>query len=239
MRYLLFRWGWMLIDVLFPPECGGCRAKGVRWCSDCHSRTLVIAPPICSICGEPQREESICRRCVEQPPSYEAVRSWAQFGGPVRNALHRLKYHRDIGMGDILAQYLVALMKSLDWRIDIITPVPLGVQRQRERGYNQAALLAQPLSLGLKVAYKPKAIYRSLETQSQVGLTLLQRRENVQGAFAAKGKEINGKNILVVDDVSTSGATLNACSDALLSAGANKVYGLTLARAARSSVKDR
>jgi len=123
------------------------------------------------------------------------------------------------------------MLNSLSWDIDIITAVPLGVARRKERGYNQSALLAIPLSLGSGKTYESRALYKIRETRSQVGLTWMQRHENVVEAFHARSNYVKGKSVLVVDDVATSGATLGACAHALLEVGARQVYCLTLARA--------
>jgi len=109
--------------------------------------------------------------------------------------------------------------------------VPLSKQRLKERGYNQAAMLAKPLALGLGVPFQPKALQRRRNTRSQVGLSRKERRRNVAGAFWASPDWISGKAVVVVDDVATSGSTLDACAEALWRAGASNVFGLTLARA--------
>jgi ComF family protein len=153
------------------------------------------------------------------------------FSGPLRQALHRLKYYRDIALGEVLARDLVSYLKELDWSIDLVSPVPLGVARLAERGYNQAALLARPLALAAGLAYRPRALWKVRDTPTQVGLSLEKRRSNVVNAFCAKREIVSLKNVLVIDDVTTSGATMNACALALLTAGAAQVYGLTLARA--------
>ncbi len=119
----------------------------------------------------------------------------------------------------------------------MVVPVPLGVARKKERGYNQASLLAYPLALRFNLAYRPKALWRVRETKSQVSLNRQERQKNVSEAFKAGAKLVNEKTILVIDDVTTSGATLDACAVALLKAGAKKVYGLTLARAEFSSAE--
>jgi ComF family protein len=122
-------------------------------------------------------------------------------------------------------------LKSLAWEIDVIVPVPLGVARQKERGYNQAALIARPVALETGWAYRPKALSRVRETKTQVGLSIEERRMNVGGAFKAEGEGVAGKNVLLIDDVLTTGSTMEACAAALIEAGAAKVFGLTLARA--------
>jgi ComF family protein len=113
----------------------------------------------------------------------------------------------------------------------MVTPVPLSVARQAERGYNQASLLARPLALAASLPFQPQALRKIRETPSQVGLTVEQRRGNVRDAFQANPGMVSKKIVLVIDDVTTSGATFEACSWALFEAGARKVYGLTLARA--------
>jgi ComF family protein len=106
----------------------------------------------------------------------------------------------------------------------------MGAERLSQRGYNQAALLAFPLALSLGVPYRPHAIRKIRETPSQVGLTAIQRRANVIGVFRAEKEEVLGRHVLLVDDVTTSGSTLNECAATMLEAGASQVYGLTLAR---------
>jgi len=175
----------------------------------------------------------MCSRCIQAPPSYASLRTWAIFDGQLRAALHRLKYKGDIALGEILARPLIMMLHNLNWEIDLVTAVPIGVARRAQRGYNQAALLALPLAMGCGITYEPLALTKVRDTRSQVGLTADERRENVSGAFQARAKYVSGKCVLVVDDVTTSGATLEACSSALLSAGAREVYGLTLSRAAK------
>jgi competence protein ComFC len=134
-------------------------------------------------------------------------------------------------MGEALARPMITSLSKLNWSLDIITSVPLGLVRFKERGYNQATLLARPIAIYFEIPLVKRALVRHRETKSQVGLTVSERHDNVVDAFKADDKIVTGKNILVVDDVATSGATLNACAKALLDAGANKVYCFSLARA--------
>jgi competence protein ComFC len=165
------------------------------------------------------------------PPRIEAIRSWAIYAGPIRQAMHSLKYHRNVALGDALAPYLAEFVKKLEWPVDLVVPVPLGRQRIKERGYNQVGLLAFPLSCLQNWNYSSRLLRRVRETRSQVGLSAMERRANMAGAFTADPALASGKVILLVDDVATTGATLAACSEALLEAGAKMVYALTLARA--------
>ncbi len=222
---------WGSLDWLFPPVCGGCNRPGFRWCPDCQKRVMAVPEPICNSCGMPVVRYNLCPGCRTSRPPYVALRSWLIFEGPIRNALHKLKYRRNLALGDSLAQHLAVYVRGLNWPINVITPVPLGRNRQRERGYNQVGLVAKPLAEINGWAYTPRGLKRVRETRSQVGLSVLQRKENVSGAFRADPVLLAGKTVLLMDDVATTGATLSACTEALLSAGAASVYALTIARA--------
>jgi ComF family protein len=230
--YSLYRWAWAGLDWLFPPSCGGCGVRGIRWCPECQDHTRLIPSTLCPICGNVQASTVVCRKCRVSPPGYSALRSWAVFEGPIRNALHRLKYKGDMALGEVLARPLASLFKDMGWAVDLVAPVPLGVARKAERGYNQATLLAQPFALENRLVFRPEALVKIRDTRTQVGLSVPERRTNVAGAFKANPKVVKEKLVVVVDDVTTSGATIEACAQALLEAGARQVYGLTLARPA-------
>lgn len=133
-------------------------------------------------------------------------------------------------MGDAIAFHMLPFVQKLNWQMDMIVPMPLGKKRMKERGYNQAALIAKPLAIALQVEYAPHAITRIKETRTQVGLNKLERKKNVEGAFQA-GASVKRKSIVVLDDVSTTGATLSSIAESLCQAGAARVYALTVARA--------
>jgi ComF family protein len=229
--YGSYRLVWLALDLIFPPQCAGCGKPGTRWCSECQGQVRQIQGDICPKCGDPQRDSRLCAACRASPPSYECLRSWAAFDGPVREAIHRLKYKRDMALGDTLAAQSGPILRALGWPIELVTPVPLSQGRHRERGYNQAGLIARPLALALGLKYAPHAVSRWRETRSQVGLTGEQRRQNVRGAFRIEGAEVRGRSILLVDDVATTGSTLSSAAEALLAGGAGKVYAFTVARA--------
>ena len=153
------------------------------------------------------------------------------FEGPIRHAIHNLKYRRNAALGEALAPYLAGYARKLGWQVDLVVPVPLSKQRMKERGYNQAGLLAMPFAAIQGWHYSSQVLVRTRETRSQVGLSPLERKVNISGAFRAEPVLATGKVILLMDDVVTTGATLTACSEALVKAGAKIVYGLTLARA--------
>jgi ComF family protein len=230
LKYQFYNLFWHFVDLVFPPNCGGCSKLGVRWCKKCQQDTKIIHPPISEICGQVIQAEGVCTRCKTVPPHYKAVRTWAEFDGPIRNVIHDLKYRKNIVLGVTFAQYLVQLFRQYNWPINIVVPVPLAKARQKQRGYNQAALLAQPLAQELQLPYNPNILRRVKETQSQVVLSFTERQNNVKDAFQASHQDIQGKSILIIDDVTTSGSTINACADALMKAGSKSVFGLTVAR---------
>lgn len=229
--YQLYQWLWSGLDWIYPPHCGGCGGVGARWCADCQSQVSIVPLPYCDHCGIPQRKPGVCSRCSQNPPQYTAARSWALFAGPLRKAMHRLKYKRDIALGEILAQPLGRYFVELGWQVEAVVPVPMGKERLGARGYNQAAYLARPLALDCGLAYRPQWLRKARETATQVGLSMEQRKKNVAGAFVADDEAVSSRAILLVDDVTTSGATLDSCAHALCEAGASRVYCLTLARA--------
>jgi len=142
-----------------------------------------------------------------------------------------MKYKGNLPLGEALALQMFDFVKSLRWDIDLLIPVPLGKKRLQERGYNQVALVAQPLAYRTGIPYLPQALWKARETRSQVGLNAGQRQKNVQNAYQADPRGVARKSILLMDDVSTTGSTISACTEALLSAGARDVYGITIARA--------
>ena len=204
---------------------------GKRWCLDCQARVPNINKPFCVKCGIPTNQKEVCEKCKSNPPKYQMMRSWAVFDSPVQNALHTLKYRRNMGIGDALAQQLSDFVQSLEWYVDLLVPVPLGKRRLKERGYNQVGLVAQPLAYKVGLQYAPSALSKSRETRSQVGLSIDQRKENVLHAYQADPEVVKRKSILLMDDVATTGSTIQSCTESLLSAGAREVYALTIARA--------
>lgn len=159
------------------------------------------------------------------------MRSWAVFDSPIQDALHTLKYRRNIGLGEALAVHMAEYVRSLHWEIDAVIPVPLGKKRLQERGYNQVALVAEPLAYEMGWAYLPAALWKARETRSQVGLNISQRKSNVDDAYQANREMVRQKSILLMDDVATTGSTISSSTKALLSAGARDVCALTIGRA--------
>lgn len=185
---------------------------------------------VCDVCGLPQEKAGVCSACLADRPHFRSLRAWAVFEGPVQSALHKLKYRRDMSMGDALAEQMTQFVRALNWPIDLVVPVPLGKRRLKERGYNQVAMIAVPLSMALGYQYAPNALLRYKETRTQVGLSREERRRNVSGVFRA-GAGVKNRAVLIMDDVSTTGSTLSSGAETLFAAGAKDVYALTVARA--------
>jgi ComF family protein len=172
-----------------------------------------------------------CPACKASRPPYQQLRSWSIFEGPIRQGLHDLKYRNNLVLGDVFGKLMADYALSLGWPVERVVPVPVSKARWMERGYNQAAEIALPLAALCAWPYDPSALVRVRESRSQVGLSAAERKENVRDAFRGEPARLNGKRILVLDDVSTTGATLRSAAEACLKAGAREVYALTLARA--------
>ncbi len=149
----------------------------------------------------------------------------------LRQAILRLKYHRDLGLGELLAGLLKQLLDEQDWQLDLVIPVPLSPAKLSERGYNQVDLFARPLAWSLGLPYADQVLQRTREETSQVRLSAEARRVNVNRAFMVNTPEVlYSKRILLVDDVATTGSTANACAQSLLESGTGSVHVCTLTR---------
>lgn len=122
-EYYLYRSFWAGLDLLFPPVCGGCGQIGLRWFADCQSKIPKLSELICDVCGLPQAQAGVCGRCEKDRPAFKQLRSWVAFDSPIRKALHKLKYHRDISLGDALAEQISAFVAGLNWPIEIVIPI--------------------------------------------------------------------------------------------------------------------
>jgi len=192
-----------------------------------------VKPPLCPLCGRPHPTATLCASCRRQPLQIDGIRSVALFEGALRKAIHAFKYSYVRELAGPLGDLLIGFWEMWDGHADIIVPVPLHRRRQRERGYNQAGLLARRLGLATGVSVWDDVLERKRHTISQTGLGGQARRENVRGAFACLDSSVQDKRVLLIDDVCTTGATLEACSTVLKEAGARTVWALTVARAAR------
>lgn len=220
------------LDRLLPPVCASCKKAGARFCEACQAKIQWIQEPICQKCGRlVNANQSICPVCQTRPLPLETIRAATLFAEPVSTVIHKLKYEKQFGLAEPLADLMIAAWPRWQTTADCLVPIPLHPERQKERGYNQSALLAEALSRQIKRPCLPDCLYRTRQTPAQVGLNGAERLANVQNAFAAQSAEVKHKKILLIDDVCTTGATLAAAAQALLDAGAASVWGYCVARA--------
>jgi len=226
---ILGKAGRQAVDLLFPPRCAVCGRLESFLCPDCRSSLPRAGPPRCAICWQPTFGGD-CHRCEESKPSFEGFRSPFVFEGGARDLVHKLKYQNQSILAAPMADLLFDFISDNPLLADVLVPVPLFPRRKRLRGYNQAALLAQALARRLGLPVNEETLGRSKNTASQARTgTSDERKANVRNAFVCKDGRLAGRRVLLIDDVSTTGATLDACARALRQAGAGSVWALTFA----------
>lgn len=219
------------LDLLFPPRCVGCGRVGAWLCAECLDQIPRVDSPFCTRCGGVVVTGDLCARCRTSPLRIDCIRSVAYFEGVLREAVHWLKYRGCTALAAPLGGLMAGYWVRQPMPADVVVPVPLHAARLRERGYNQAALLAHEMARRAGLAVCEQTLVRQRATAPQVELDAGQRKENVHGAFRCSGDGLAGKQVLLVDDVCTTGATLEACAVALREGGARSIRALTLARA--------
>ena len=242
MRALIER----CLQFLLPPQCHCCEKfleegqQGI--CPDCLSKIRWIEPPLCTLCGVPflsrEIENHPCGACLTRGKYFTMARAVGYYEGPLREAIHRWKYEEKsyltLFFGEKLAEGFCRYWDPQSF--DLIIPVPLHSKRLRERGFNQALLLVKELSRRTRIPYSKRLLQKRILTPPQVNLSGGEREKGVRGSFhIQRDEEIEGKSILLVDDVYTTGATVNECSKVLLKAGAERVDVLTIAHAIKNS----
>lgn len=251
--------GWDgILDLVYPPRCLLCgQLDRPAVCEECAATFEPVPEPVCPRCGRPVVEEGAsCRHCREhlrvrgagarEPAdtgwAFDAARGCAIYEGAMRHGIHRLKYDGAELLGEPLGAYLAnrcvvdgLLPPETLHRIGAVVPVPMHPSRERTRGYNQARLLAKPVAEMLGVSLLPAEVLRRVrKTAPQVGLGGEERQRNLREAFAvanhsAASATVSGRDLLLIDDVFTTGATADACARALKEAGARSVIVVTLA----------
>jgi ComF family protein len=215
----------------FPRTCIGCGKVGDFICTNCSKKMSRILPPICQRCGKPESSGANCSECWGIKSSLDSIRSVFIFDGIIRQAVHELKYRNVQTISGCLAGFMSSYFQEYGLRGDVLVPVPLHEKRLRERGYNQSHLLAEALSGLISLEVNPALLKRVRNTGPQArSASVQERKANMEDTFICESDGAADRNIVIIDDVCTSGATLESCATALKSAGAGHVLGFTLAR---------
>jgi competence protein ComFC len=230
-----------IASLLYPPVCTICAAStapGEYLCDECDTKVTRILPPFCAKCSEPFQgaitNEFSCANCEHRALHFAAAVAAYRSRGIVRRVILDFKYGRQLHLRNLVAHWLFSALDDDRLRrrtFDIVVPVPLHPARERERGFNQAALLADLLSARIVLQNRP-ALERIRYTTTQTAFDRAERMENLYGAFRLrKNMDVRGLRVLLVDDVLTTGSTLSECARVLKKAGASSVHAATAARA--------
>lgn len=219
------------LDLLFPPRCVGCGAYGSFLCPRCLAAAPRAEPPRCPLCWLPGAPaDGPCRRCRERPLRLEGARAAFVYQGAVREAVHALKYRGLSALATAMARPMAEVLRAWAPPVEAVVPVPLAGGRRRLRGYNQSEALARAVGKLAGLLVEPRALRRARPSPPQArSADEAARWENVRGAYAPGPRPVQG-GVLLIDDVMTTGATLDACARALREAGAGPVFALTFAR---------
>ena len=228
---------WML-NLVFPKQvkCLVCgrdlqEISEIEFCASCLSEMEEITDKCCEKCGcKLIAEEKLCLNCQSKERYFDIGRSCYVFDGSVRHLIHQLKFGNKPYIARAFAPMLRDKLKELNWDYDVIIPVPLFPKHKKERGYNQSEMLARELLKDVDKPLNTTALIKIKDTSKQLTLGYSDRLSNLDGAFKVEDKEsIKGKDILLIDDVMTTGATANACSEALRKANVRSIKVLTVA----------
>ena len=234
-------WAHLALNALFPPRCAICRTvvgEHAALCPACWPRLRFITDPLCEGCGHPFDYASqagiLCGECIQDQPPYTQARSVFCYDEYSRGLVLGLKYADRTHMVPALSRWLVRAGQAFFPMCDVIVPVPLHYRRLIMRRFNQSLLLARGVGKLSNIPVLADGLVRVRQFSTQSGLSRKQRQDNVRGAFQVKAyhrRQLSGKAVMLIDDVMTTQATVQACTRALLKAGASSVYVLTLARA--------
>ncbi len=217
------------LDMVFPPRCVACKAFGAYVCPACRPLMMRADDPRCHVCWTPEASQT-CETCRYRRPAFTGARSAFVYDGPARDAVLALKFHGLAAIARTMAVPMAERLVEWDPPVSVIAPVPLAGSRKRSRGYNQSELLAREIGRLTGLSMVTGALARRRSTPPQVGQPDWEaRRDNVARAFATRRRVPDG-GFLLIDDVMTTGATLDACARVLLSAGNRPVFALTFAR---------
>jgi ComF family protein len=236
-----------LLDFIYPPHCAICEAYidgGTERivCPVCWGKVHLMVSPRCGRCGKTvETPVEVCPTCERWEHSFSRARTAARFEGVVQDLVHLMKYQGKCSIAKRLGATLADSMRddSTIGQIDLLLPVPLHPSRERERGYNQSALIARALGEDLGIPVEERLLQRIRNTKTQTQLNAFDRAVNVAGAFRVKNPEsVVGRSLALVDDVMTTGATADACASALIAAGASQVTLLVVASPVHQNFQD-
>ena len=228
------RWA---LDFALPPRCAGCGSivgETHSFCPDCWKQVEFLGDGGCATCGIPLQatDAETCAACIARPPRIARSRAAVAYGELPRSLAIRLKYGRKVAIARTMARYMAPLVSRADDAV--LVPVPLHRARLWQRGFNQSALVARDLARRLSIPSNATSLRRVKRTPPLKGMSPLQRRKTVAGAFKVPDKSaVAGKTIILVDDVLTTGSTAEACARALKQAGAARVELISWARVVR------
>ncbi len=220
---------WKIVDCFYPPICAGCGSEGANICPDCANSLVPITESFCPVCGKPYHPNRQCPLCGHNHFSFTAARAAFVYSGVICSAIKKLKYTRNLGLSGLFSDFLLSVYLDTKWDIDLVTAVPLYKKRYADRGFNQSEWIAKPLSRAIGKPFSAGALQKAVNTTPQAGLSQQERSTNLREAFRAEPVIVKEKNVLIVDDVMTTGSTFNECAQTLRKAGASKVYCLSVA----------
>lgn len=223
-------------DIFFPSLCFSCERKTKQeyLCAACQEQIHFLFPPLCRRCSAPIKNNPYgrCKNCLNKPPAYDRVISVTAYKNPMANLIHLFKYQNCSYLEKLFSRLMISHLEKIGFTAtayDFIVPVPLHPLKQKIRGYNQAALLAQALANHFKKPLKDDIIYRHEFNPSQTTVKKEKREENVEVSFNVPA-DLKNKKIILVDDIFTTGATISACSRVLRRQRAERITAITLAK---------
>lgn len=228
------------VDILYPYKCPSCKTivnSDLVFCSDCWKKLQFITKPTCQICGTPIQfsvsNDIICAKCLLKKPCYDKAISCFVYNKTISKAIFEFKFYQKTFLSDFFAKFIINSIYDILNEVDYIVPVPVSLKRLRWRGFNQALLLARSIGKSTNKEVLPDLIIKIKHTQAQVKLKNKERIKNLDSAFDINRKYLNkivDKNILIIDDVITTGTTVNECSKIIKKFKTNKIFVASIAK---------
>jgi len=237
LKKIIKRIGFHMTELIYPPFCALCdtsldHGSEAILCDDCQSTTPILEKDLCLICSKPLQDKNKerCLDCRKRVHFFEEGKALWVYEDQVKEALKAFKYHNRREVGVLFAKAMARHYNEyIEWSVDMVVPVPLHPKKLRKRGFSQTALLGKTFCRETDCIMNQSALTRVIHTEPQEGLTDKDRIRNVIEAFEADEACVKGKSILLIDDVYTTGATLDGCGKALVDAGATNIYFMTVA----------